>query len=45
MPYTGNVLEVRDAGNVPKALAVGNRYLVSGLDGFVHMPEVDEPNR
>ena len=45
MPYTGHVLEVRDAGNIPKALAVGNRYPVPGLDGFVNMLEIYKPHR
>ena len=45
MPYTRHVLEVRDAGDIPKALAVGNRYPVPGLDGFVHMPEIYKPHR
>lgn len=45
MPYTGHVLEVRDAGDIPKALAVGNRYPVSGLDGLVHMLEIYKPHR
>ena len=44
MPYTGHVLEVRDAEDIPKALAVGNRYPMPGLDGLVHMLEVDEPH-
>lgn len=37
VPYARHVLEVRDAGNVPKALAVGDGHLVSCLDSLVHM--------
>ena len=45
MPDARHVLEVRDAGNIFKSLAVGNRYPVPGLDGLVHMPEIYKPHR
>ena len=45
MPNTRHVLEVRDAGDVPKALAVGNGHLVSCLDGLVHMLKVYQSYR
>ena len=45
VPHARHVLEVCYAGNVPKALAVGNRHLVPGLDGLVHMPEIYKPHR
>ena len=45
MPYARHVLEVRDAGNTPKALAVGDGDPVPGLDGLVHMLKVYQSYR
>lgn len=43
VPHSRHVLEVRDAGDVPEAFAVGYCYLASGLDGLVHMLKIYKP--
>ena len=45
VPHARHVLEVCYAGNILQSLAVGNRHLVPGLDGLVHMSEIYKPHR
>ena len=45
VPYARHILEVRDAGDVPKALAVGDGDPVPGLDGLVHMLKIYQSYR